>query len=52
VLKYGWGEVPAWVFCDRERRPIRANRVRDIFARILTKASILLSEDGSLIQYV
>jgi len=68
ALKYGWGEVPAWVFCDRERRPIRANRVRDVFARILKKAGlaghfsphclrhtfacILLSEDGSLIQYV
>ena len=68
TLRHGWGKVPAWVFCDDEGRPIQAQNVRHVFHRILKKAglpshfsphslrhtfaSILISEDGGLIEYV
>ena len=40
TLRRGWGEVPEWVFINREAKPLDDSRVRKQFARTMKQAGV------------
>ena len=41
ALRKGWGDVPEWVFCNEDGRPLwRSDFERRVFHKLLTKANL------------
>jgi len=40
ALAGGWGQVPPWVFVNRNRRPFDASDIRTVFARVLKTTNL------------